>query len=92
MSDLIERQAALDATALSPAEWDWTYVQDINGRIRKALEKLPPAQPEEAIPVSWIESRIERFKAEDNAFCGLTANIMHVMLNEWKREQEGETT
>ena len=49
------------------------------------------AQPEEAIPVSWIESRIKRFKAEDNAFCGLTANIMHVMLNEWKREQEGET-
>lgn len=51
---------------------------------------MPPAQPEEAIPVAWIEARIERFKAEDNAFCGLTANIMHVMLNEWKREQEDD--
>ena len=53
---------------------------------------MPPVQPEEVIPVSWIEAKIKRFKAEDNAFCGLTANIMHVMLNEWKREQEGETT
>lgn len=34
MSDLIERQAAIDAAALSPAEWDWTYVKDIDGRIR----------------------------------------------------------
>jgi len=49
------------------------------------------AQPEEAIPVSWIEARIKRFMTMDNAFGGLTANIMLVMLNEWKREQEGET-
>lgn len=47
MSDLIERQAAIDAAALSPAEWDWTYVKDIDGRIRKALEKLPSAQSEQ---------------------------------------------
>ena len=47
--------------------------------------------PIEAIPVSWIEARIKRFMTMDNAFGGLTANIMLVMLNEWKREQEGET-
>ena len=46
MDDLISRKAAIDAAALSAAEWDGMYVQDINGRIRKALEKLPPAQPE----------------------------------------------
>ena len=77
--DTISRQAAIDA------------LDCINGA-EEVLRSLPPAQPEEAIPVSWIESKIERFKAEDNAFCGLTANIMLVMLNEWKREQEGETT
>ena len=44
--DVIYRQAAIDAAALSAAEWDGMYVQDINGRIRKALEKLPSAQPE----------------------------------------------
>lgn len=58
----------------------------------KCVDCLDDVQSEEAIPVSWIELRIERFKAEDNAFCGLTANIMHVMLNEWRKEQEGETT
>ena len=46
MDDLISRQAAIDAAALSAAEWDGMYVQDINGRIREALEKLPSAQPE----------------------------------------------
>ena len=50
MSDLISRQAAIDAAALSAAEWDGMYVQDINGRIREALEKLPSAQPEQR----WI--------------------------------------
>lgn len=51
--DLIERQAAIDAAALSAAEWDGMYVQDINGRIRKALEKLPSAQLDQKwIPVS----------------------------------------
>ena len=53
---------------------------------------MSSAQPEEAIPVSWIEARIKRFMTMDNAFGGLTANIMLVMLNEWKRKQEGETT
>ena len=46
MDDLISRQAAIDAAALSAAEWDGMYVQDINGRIREALEKLSSAQPE----------------------------------------------
>ena len=45
-TDTISRQAAIDAAALSAAEWDGMYVQDINGRIRKALEGLPSAQPE----------------------------------------------
>ena len=45
--DVIYRQAAIDAVALSAAEWDGMYVQDINGRIRKALEKLPSAQTEQ---------------------------------------------
>ena len=46
MDELISRQAAIDAAALSAAEWDGMYVQDINGRIREALEKLSSAQPE----------------------------------------------
>ena len=52
---------------------------------------LPSAQPEEAIPVSWIESRIERFMMAGDAFSGLTASIIRVILNEWEKEQERRT-
>ena len=92
MDDLISRQAAIDAAALSAAEWDGMYVQDINGRIRKALEKLPTAQPEEAIPVAWISAQIERLKGMDNLFADLTADIIQTTLNEWRKEMEGEMT
>ena len=47
--DTISRRAAIDAAALSAAEWDGMYVQDINGRIREALEKLPSATPRQKI-------------------------------------------
>ena len=86
-SDTMSRQAAIDIieagrlTKLIDAE---TVVNGLKG--------LPSAQPEEAIPVSWIEAIIERFMMTGDAFSGLTASIIRVMLNEWKREQEGDTT
>ena len=53
------------------------------------LREQPTVQPEEAIPVSWIEGKITRFIEMDNAFSGLTVSIMRAMVNEWKREQKG---
>ena len=91
MVDLIERQTAIDAVnnAFDRETLLTGFVRSIAVR---AIRDMPTAQPEEAIPVSWIEARIKRFMAMDNAFGGLTANIMGVMLNEWKIGQEGETT
>ena len=77
-SDIISRQAAIDA------------LDCINGT-EEVLRSLPSAQPEEAIPISWIEGKITRFIEMDNAFSGLTVSIMRAMVNEWKREQEGGT-
>ena len=88
MDDLISRKAA----KLKVARVVWEKGDTADDFNDKCVDCLDDVKPVEAIPVSWIEARIERFKAEDNAFCGLTANIMHVMLNEWKREQEGEMT
>ena len=45
---------------------------------------------EEAIPISWIEAKIARFIGMDNAFAGLTVNIIKTMLNEWRKEARGE--
>lgn len=76
--DLIYRQAAIDA------------LDCINGA-EEVLRSLPPAQPEEAIPVAWISAQIERLKGMDNLFADLTADIIQTTLNEWRKEQEGET-
>ena len=95
--DAISRQAALDAFGFS--EKTRKYGGDHSGyntmmlyEIQGILEGLPSTQPEEAIPVSWIESRIERFMMAGDAFTGLMASTIRVMLNEWKKEQEGGTT
>ena len=93
MDDLISRQAEIRWVKTECNPYGKPTLDFESGkRVIKHLEQMPPAQPEEAIPVAWIEARIERFMTMDNAFGGLTANIMLVMLNEWKREQEGETT
>ena len=86
MNDSISRQAA-KIKVLYGKKGD--TAEDFND---KCVDCLDDVQPEEAIPVPWIEARIKRLMTMDNAFGGLTANIMLVMLNEWKREQEGETT
>ena len=90
-SDIISRRDAINAVnnAFDRETLLTGFVRSIAVR---AIRDMPSAQPEEAIPVAWIEARIKRFMTMDNAFGGLTANIMLVMLNEWKREQEGETT
>ena len=90
MAELIYENDAITALSHMCSE-DEKGITVSRANVDSMLKSLLPAQPEEAIPVSWIESRIERFVTMDNAFGGLTANIMLVMLNEWKREQEGET-
>jgi len=57
-----------------------------------AVNMQPTIQTEEAIPVSWITAQIKRLKGMDNLFADLTADIIQTTLNEWRKEQEGETT
>ena len=86
--DLISRQAAIDAAALSAAEWDGMYVQDINGRIRKALEKLPSAQPE----LKWIPCSEQLPRQGQEVICQCRANMIKVLkLNaygDWYQDAE----
>ena len=49
------------------------------------------AQPEIAIPLSWIEKHIEWLKSMDNAFSNLTAMNISVMVKKWKEEKERKT-
>ena len=79
MSDLISRQALCE----------YALNQKDKSVTPNDIMRFPSAQPEEVIPVSWIEAKIERLMMAGDAFNGLSASIIRVMLNEWKREQEG---
>jgi len=43
---LIYAEDAIDVATLQPENWDGMYIQDLNCRIREAIEALPSAQPE----------------------------------------------
>ena len=52
------------------------------------IKALPPAQPEQAIPLSWIEKYIEWLKSFDNEFVNLAAAHISVMVKKWRDEQD----
>jgi hypothetical protein len=52
-NDLISRKAAIEAASVPP-EWDGMYIQDLNGRIREAIEALPPAKPDYTEVLGWL--------------------------------------
>ena len=87
MSDLISRQAAIDC------EYQVKIINDIEyvmlSEVQMKMRKLPSAQPEPAIPLSWIEGQIGWLKGLDNAFSTLTAGQILAMMNKWKDEQNG---
>ena len=94
MDDLISRQAAIEVIdAVFPVDsMKSEYAQGIacGAALAKTyIEQLPSAQPEPAIPLSWIEGQIGWLKGLDNAFSTLTAGQILAMMNKWKDEQNG---
>lgn len=56
-------------------------------RIIDRFMEFASAQPEPAIPLSWIEGQIRWLKGLNNAFSTLTAKQILAMMNKWKDEQ-----
>ena len=83
-TDTISRQAAIDAV-IKHLQLNYEYAWGV----REAINALPSAQPEPAIPLQWIEAQIEWLKSLDNAFSNLTALQISAMVNHWKDEQDG---
>jgi len=87
MDDLISRQAAIDAIN----SWRGRFSEEYNEAIddcENSIKKLPPAQPEPSIPLSWIEEYIEWLKSLDNEFVNLAAAHISVMVKKWRDEQD----
>ena len=81
-----------DAEISSFGRWQWS--NGFNTALTAVgidLKKLPPAQPEPAIPLSWIEEYIEWLKSFDNEFVNLAAAHISAMVKKWRDEQNERT-
>lgn len=91
---LIDADAAIEALVdkgQASTRYRLGEVWELNGQeIREVLNALPSVQPEEAVPVSWIEGQIERLNNMDNYFAKLTADIIKTMLNEWSKRRNND--
>ena len=83
-ADMISRQGILRAfeemCSCTDYSWDERDFRDL-------IKKIPSAEPEPAIPLSWIEGQIKWLKSLGNAFSSLTAVQISAMVNKWRGEQ-----
>ena len=93
-NDLISRQATMDVV-----EESRRLNHHQNGReacaheyehrhFLKILRNMPSAQPEPAIPISWLEKEIERIESRKNSFAVLDAVQLKALIKRWRGEQE----
>ena len=78
-----------DAEISSFGRWQWS--NGFNTALTAVgidLKKLPPAQLEPAIPLSWIENEIKWLKSLDSTFSEITALQISAMVNKWRDEQD----
>jgi len=91
MKDLIDRQAAIDAVH---KEFDDCLVWDESGQrtadeFENIIDQLSSAQPTiEAIPIEWLEKKIEKCKSSKDLYPQLFEEIMTIVITEWRKENE----
>ena len=83
--DTISRAAAIDAV-IKDSQVDGAYGYMDTKSIVDLLNDLPSAQPEQSIPISWIEKQIDWLKSMDNEFSNITAMNISVLVKRWRKE------
>ena len=81
MDDSISRQAA-KLKGLHGEKGD--TAEDFND---KCVDCLDDVQPEEAIPVSWIEGEIAEMKSTGETSSYIFAELIDAMVRKWREEQ-----
>lgn len=82
MKDLIDRQAALSlAKELKFGDYVTRQIDPYD------VQTLPSAQPELAIPISWIEEEIKRLESRKSSFAVLDAVQLKALIKRWESEQ-----
>jgi hypothetical protein len=91
-NDCISRRAAIDEAE----KWIKTYnsgrggqrEQDAIKHVISGIKKLPSAQPEPAIPISWLEKEVEHLESRENSFAVLDAMQLKALIKRWRGEQD----
>jgi hypothetical protein len=68
----------------------WQFANGFNTALvasKLQPKKLPSAQPEEAIPVAWLEEQAKWFDRMDNVFATIEANNIRVMIKKWEERK-----
>lgn len=90
MSDLISRQAAIDALGEKPLAWtEGEYELGLQNQWQSdvdALRELQSAQPE-AISLEWIDKHLEWLDNCDNDFAQLAKVGIRAMVELWKKDR-----
>lgn len=91
MSDLISRQAAIDAIRCNitiTGRQNAELVAATIGAFADRIKALPSAQPEPAIPISWLEKEVEHLESRENSFAVLDAMQLKALIKRWRGEQD----
>ena len=93
MNDIIYRQTAINTlcskcTVDKPETCSTIQKGDNWCEEVYILQRVPSAQPEPSIPLSWINEHIEWLKSLDNEFANLAATHISVMVKKWRSEQD----
>ena len=97
MSDLIDRQEAIDALAKQmpksytldgshPADEEIFKAQEVYADCIKTIELLLAAQPD-GIPLEWIDKHLEWLDNCDNDFAQLAKVSIKAMVELWKKDR-----
>lgn len=85
MTDYIDRQAAIDAVMILPQKWDGMFIQDLNCRLRDALNALPTAEVEPVKRGRWIYDNQFHWYRASCSKCGYkrVTDIKAEKWNDW---------
>ena len=92
MDDLISRQVAIQTALEFIVEYfGGAFDEDFQRKLIERMNALSPAQPDPAIPISWLEKEIERLESYENSFAVLDAVQLKALIKRWRGEQNENT-
>lgn len=87
--DLLEQYKDAKETVI----WEYSGsidedIKRLEAEVEKTRQEVECAEPEDSIPISWIEKEIDWLNNTDNCFAKLTATNISAMVKRWKEKKD----